>query len=427
MNYEKKIDKGQAFLTFTIAPADYKKDVEAAAVRLSERAAIKGFRPGKAPYEMVKQQLGELRIMEEAAERVIQHAYFEAVKAEKLAAIGMPQVAIQKMAPGNDFVFTATVALLPEVKLPDLKKIKIDVKEVKVGDADVDKVLEDLRKMQPKETPKAGAAAKEDKLVIDMDMFLDKIPVEGGQAKGHQVYLSEPHYIPGLAEKLIGLKKDDAKEFTLKFPKEHYQKHLANKDVDIKVKVNEVYTIEYATLDDEFAKAVGQESLAKLKELLTTNIAREAESKEKERQDVAILDQLIEKTTFGEIPAVLIDSEKHKMFNELKYDLDRRGIPMEQYLLDIKKKEDEIYADFTEQGTKRAKAALISRQFATDNAITVDKAAMDAELAAIRQSYAGDTTVEENLKRPEVLDTIEATIQNRKVLALLKEKITNQK
>ncbi len=427
MQYDKKEEKSQVILTITIKPADYAKDLEIAAVRMSERAAIKGFRPGKAPYEMVKQQLGEQNIMQEAAERIVQRSYFEAVKTEKLATVGMPQITIQKMAPGNDFVFEAKVALLPSVKLPDLSKIKIEKKEVKTGDTEVNKVLEDLRKMQPKETVKAGAATKEDKMVVDLDMFIDNVAVEGGQAKNHQIYLNEPHYIPGLAEEIVGLKKDDTKDFKLVFPKDHYQKHLAGQKVDFKVKVNEVFALEFAKLDDEFAKSVGQESMTQLKELLLSNLSKEADKKEMERQEIAILDQMIEKTTFGEIPQILIDSEKQKMFNELKYDLDRRGISMDQYMLDIKKTEEQIFKDFDEQGTKRAKAALISRQIAKDNNITVDKDDMDKELADIKAAYPDDANVEENIKRPEVLDTIAATIQNRKVLAHLKEKVLGKK
>lgn len=428
MKYDvKKLDKSQVEITFTMTPAEYKKDVEQAAVRLSERAAIKGFRPGKAPYDIVKKQVGELKIMEEAMEGIVQRSFYEAVKTEKLETVGMPEVKVDKLAPGNDFVFKATVALLPEVTLPDVSKIKVEPKEIKVTDKDVEKVLTDLQKMQPKETVKEGASTKEDKVTVDMDMFIEKVPVEGGQAKNHQVYLNEPHYIPGFAEELIGLKKDDTKEFTLKFPAEHYQKHLAGKNVDIKVKVSDVHQVEYVPLDDAFAKAVGQESLAKLKELLTLNLTKEATSKEDQRQEIAILDELIEKTKFGELPQVLVDSEKRKMFHELKYDLDRRGVPMEQYLMDLKKTEEQIFIDFTEQATKRAKAALVSRQIALENKITVEKEDMDQELVSIKLAYPGDATVEENIKRPEILDSIASAIQNRKVLALLKEKIMGQK
>lgn len=424
MSYSvKKQAKSELEFVFTIKPDEYKKDVEAAAVRMSERAAIKGFRPGKAPYNIVKEQVGEINIMQEALEKIIQKHYFEAVKAEKAEVIGMPKIKVDKLAPGNDLVFTATAALLPKVKLPDLKTISVKSEPKKVGEADVAEALGHLQKMQPIEEPKTGAATKEDKVTIDMEMFIEKIPVEGGQAKNHQVYLSEAHYIPGLAEQLVGLKKDETKEFTLPFPKEHYQKHLAGKKVDFKIKVNEVFTLKYSDLDDEFAKKLGQENMEKLKTLLLANISREAEHKEEQRVEAAILEALIEKSTIEELPTVLVDSEKQKMFYELKHDLDRRGVSIEQYLIDIKKSQDQIFKDFEEGATKRAKAALISRQVAVENKIEIGKGDLEKEIKLIQEAYPGDKNVEENLKKPEVLDTVAATIQNKKVVQFLREKI----
>ncbi|MEK7625500.1 MAG: trigger factor [Patescibacteria group bacterium] len=423
----KKQEKSQLEFTFTVKPIEYQKDVEAAAVRMSERAAIKGFRPGKAPLEIIKEQLGELPIMEEALEKIVQKHYFEAVKTEKADVIGMPQIKIVKLAPGNDLEFTATAALLPKVKLPDLKSISVKSEPKKVGEADVAEALGHLQKMQPTEEVKAGGATKEDKVTIDMEMFIEKIPVEGGQAKNHQVYLSEAHYIPGLADQLVGLKKDEIKEFTLPFPKEHYQKHLAGKKVDFKIKVNEVFTLKYSELDDEFAKKLGQENMDKLKTLLLANISREAEHKEDQRVEAAILEAMIEKSTFEELPEVLVDSEKQKMFYELKHDLDRRGVSIEKYLEDIKKSQDQIFKDFEEGATKRAKAALISREVAAQNNIKVEKDDLDKEIKLIKEAYPGDKNVEENLKKPEVLDTVAATIQNKKVVDFLREKIMENK
>jgi trigger factor len=304
-----------------------------------------------------------------------------------------------------------------------LAEIKVETKPGEVGEKQVTDVLDSLRKMQPKEVAKTGAATKEDKMVINMEMFLDKIPVEGGQAPNHQVYLSEPHYIPGLAEKLVGLKPGEEKEFPLKFPVDHYQKHLAGKDIDFKIKVKDVFELQYADLNDEFAKKLGQESLTKLKEILLTNLTSEAELKESQRVDAGILEQMIEKATFDELPQILVDSEKRKMFYELKHDLENRGANFEDYLKSIKKSEEEIFNDFTEGGTKRAKAALISREVAKEYGIKVEKPDLDKELDIIKKAYPGDEKVEANLKKPEVIDTIAATIQNRKVVELLREKV----
>jgi len=419
----KNLPKSQAEFIITIAPADYAKDMEAAAARLSERAAVHGFRPGKAPYDIVKQQMGELKILEEAMQTIVEKNFFEAVQKEKIQTVGMPEITLEKMAPGNDFVFKAVVALLPTVKLPDLTKIKVSKKPVSVGDKEIDTVLEDLKKMQGKEVAKEGVAEKTDKVVVSMNMSIDKVPVEGGQAPNHQVYLNEPHYIPVFAEQLLGLKKADTKQFTLKFPDEHYQKHLAGKNVDFDVEVKDVFALDFPAIDDEFAKKLGQKDLTSLRGILHQNLSHEAEHKEEQRVEGEILEAIIAAAEFGELPEVLIRSEKQKMFNELKHELEQNGVDFAKYLKDLKKTEEEIYQDFTERGTTRVKAALISRQVALDNDIKVSEEEIKNEADMIRATYQGDPKIEEALKRHEVLDTLAMTVQNRKVVHFLKEQI----
>ena len=422
----KQLPKAEAELVITVTPAEYEKDMEAAALRLSERAAIHGFRPGKAPYNIVKEQLGEIKILEEAMQVIVEKNYFKAVTAEKLAVVGHPEISLEKMAPGNDFVFKAVVAIMPTVKLPDLATVKAERKKTEIEDKQIEEVLKELTKMQGKEVAKAGEATKEDKVVVSMNMFLDKVPVEGGQAPNHQVYLAEPHYIPGFAEQLLGVKKDENKKFSLKFPADHYQKHLAGKDIDFDVTVKDVFQLEYPTIDEEFAKKLGQKDLAALKAVLKNNLWHEAEHKEEQRVEGEILEKIIEKSEFSEIPEVLIRSEKQRMFNELKADLERSGIEMEKYLKDLKKTEEEIFTDFQERSLTRVKAALVSRQVAMDNSIKVEDKELEAEADLIRKNYAGDPKVEEALKRPEVLDTLAMTVQNRKVVQFLKEKIVGK-
>lgn len=428
MKYElKTLEKSQIELTITVEPADYKKDLANAALRISERAAIKGFRPGKAPYEMVKQQAGEIKIFEEAMQSMVEANFFAAVKKEKLDTVGMPQITIIKVAPGNDFVFKAAAALLPKIKLGDFTSVKIKHQAKTITDKDVDGVMNDLQKMQTKEILKSAAADKNDKVVINMEMFLDKVPMEGGQAPNHQVYLSEDYYIPGLAKQLVGLKKDDSKEFSLKFPQEHYQKHLAGKNVDFKIKVKDVFELQHPEINDEFAKTLGQENLEKLKNVLRDNLAQDAKQKDEQKVEIEILDQMIASSEFSDIPDVLINAEKNKIFHELKNSLANQGIEMEKYLKDVKKTEEEIYKDFTEQALRRVKAALVSRQVALENNIKAEKADVDEEIKMIKAAYPDNKNVEENLKKAEVLETLALTIQNRKVLQFLKDKILGTK
>ena len=423
----KKLEKSQIELTITVEPKEYEEDLKKAAQRISTRTNIKGFRPGKAPYEMVKEQIGEIKIMDEALQTIIEKSFYKTVGEEKIETIGMPQIAIEKMAPRNDLVFKATVALMPIVKLPDLNKIKLEKKDIKIEDKQIDEVLNNLGKMQAKEVIANRKATDKDKLVIDMDMFQDKVAVEGGQSKKHQIYLNEKHYIPGLEKELIGLGKDDKKEFTLKFPSEHYLKHLAGKDIDFKILVHDVYELQYPTVDDALAKVLGQPDLKTLKELLHKNLAREAGQKEEQRIEIEIFEKILKKAQINEVPEVVITAEKQKMLYELRHDLEQRGIEVDKYLKDLKKTEKEIFADFQEGALKRANSALISKQIAKDNSIAVSKEELDKEIELIKKTYPDNPQVEENIKRPEVLETIASTIQNKKVVAWLKEKILKKK
>jgi trigger factor len=428
MNHSvKKMPQSQVEITITVTPAEYEKHLINAAQRLSERNAIKGFRKGKVPYEIMKREAGEMAILDEALEKIIQESFFKVITEEKLDTIGMPEIKVEKIAPDNDVVYTAKVALLPNVKLADLSKIKVKREPKKVTEKDIDEVLENLTKMQAKEILKNGEATKEDKVVIDMDLLLENVPVEGGQAKDYQVYLSENHHIAGFADALVGLKKDDYKEFELPFPKDYYSKQLAGKKGLFKVRVKDVFERTFPEVNEEFAKALGQESVAKLRDLLKHNLEHEAEHKADEKAEIEIFDMLIEKTEFDEIPEVLIDAERKKMFYELKRDLERHNVSIEQYLMDIKKTEKEIFEDFKEQATKRAKAALVSRQVAKEQNISADEKEVDAEIEMMKGVYKDNPEYMENLKRPEVRDTIQNMVQNKKVIAFLKEKVMEGK
>lgn len=419
----KKLPKSLVEFTVTVPVEEYTPLLEKAAVRISNRIAISGFRKGHVPYDIIKREVGEASILQEAAEEIIQKTFFTAVGQEHVHTIGQPQIALEKVAPGNDFVYKATVASLPHVTIPDLSKISVEKKTKKVEMKDAEETINALRGMQAKEVIKSGAAEGTDKLVIDMDMFIDNVPMEGGQAKDYAVYLSEDHYIPGFNEQVQGLKKDDEKEFHLTFPKTHYQKMFAGKDVQFKVKVKDVFERQLPEANDEFAKALGRDTLAELKELILKNITAEAESKAEQQAEIEVLNAVIEKTEFEEIPELLIDSERQKMFYELKRDLDKNGVSIDQYLADIKKDEKSLFEEFRAQAEKRAQAALLSRSIAEEQKFEVGENEIDAEIELIKVHYKDDKEALDRLKTADVRYSIATMLQNKKVVAFLKEKV----
>lgn len=421
----KKTEAGTTELTVTVPPAEYQKQLDRAMKRISDRAAMKGFRPGKVPLDILKREVTDMAVLQEALETIVQETFYAAVIEEKLETIGMPKIEVEKLAPGNDVVYKATVALIPTVKLPDLKKISIKRKEKTVDDKQIADTLEAIRGMHATETSKSGPAEGTDKLVIDMDMYLDKVAVDGGTAKNYQVYLSEEHYIPGFNDQVKGLKKDEEKSFSLDFPAGHYQKMLAGKTVDFKVKVHDVLERQLPELSDDLAKKLGQESLETLKSLVRANLMEEGKKKADQQLEIELFDTLIADSTFDQIPDVLIDAERQKMFYELKQDLDRHGITIDQYLSDIKKKETDLFSDFKAQAEKRAKAALLSRQIAKEQSLSATPEEITAELDMMKQVYKDNEEFMERLNNPEVKDTIATMLQNRKVIEWLKKEVVD--
>lgn len=421
MSYKiEKLPKSSIELTFTVTPEEAEPFLRAAAERLSQQSSIPGFRPGKAPYEMIKQRVGEMAILEEALEHIVRKNYTEAVMAENLDTVGSPEINVEKLAPGNTINFKIKAALVPKIeKLADYKSAKIEKEKIEITDDKVEKVLDDLAKMQTKETIAERASTKADKVVVDMEMEQGGVIVEGGKSPNFQVYLNEKNYLPGLTDELVGLKAGEEKKFQLDFPKEHFQKNLAGKKVDIKIKVNGVYQLESPKIDDEFAKSVGQTDLAALKNTLRENIAHEAEHEQEHKIEQKIFDDLIANSRFADIPDILVNEEVNKMLQELEQNAASQGMKMEDYLASVKKDLGQLKLDFTPEAIRRVKAALIVREINSKENISITDAEIDRVIDEQAEKYKDNEDAKKQIFSPEYREYMATVLKNRKVLELL--------
>lgn len=435
MKIDKKIlPKSQIEITIELSPEELQPFLAAATEEMSKTKQIKGFRPGKAPYEIVVQNVGEMTIYQDAANDVIAKTYYDLLEQEKLDTAEQPKVEIIKLAPNNPFIFKATVSLLPKVELCDYTKIKVKaIPEIKIEDADVTKVLEDLRKMRAKEVLVDRPAQKDDKVELDFNTYLDNVPIEGGQAQKHWVIIGENHMIPGFEDALIGLKKDDEKEFELEFPKNYHEKRLACQKATFKVKIHAVYQIELPELNEDFASAMGMKDFENMKKNIAENLKRERENRETQKQELEIIEKLIEKCKFEELPECLITDETHKMMHELEDNVANQGMKLEDYLTHLKKTEAELRLDFVPDAIKRVKTALAIRAIAQQEKIEVTHDEIHAELDKILASYklnpayAGEVErIEQNLHSQETHHYISNIILNRKTLAKIKEAVIKE-
>lgn len=418
----KELAKSQKEVKVTVPPEELKPYMERAAAELSGKVKIEGFRPGKASYDIVAKRVGEMNILEEALPNVVRKQLVEIIEKEKLETVGEPSINVEKAAPGNEVVFTATLTLLPAVKkMADYKSIKIEAKDVVVKDEEVERVVGELRKMQSVEREVEREVQKGDKATVDMSMAIDNVTVEGGATKGHSIYLDEPYYIPGLNEQLLGMKKGERKVFKLTFPKDHFNKNLKGKEVEFTVDLKGVHQIENPEVDDNFAKRLGQESTEKLKEILRKNLQDEANIKETQRQEIAAIEELIKKSEVADLPDMLVTNETRKMIHELEHSVAGQGGEFGDYLKSINKTHDQLMLEFAPQAIQRVKSMILMREIAKrENLEPSDKEMLDEQLRLLNM-YADDPETQARIRSEDGEDYMRGMLKNRKVLAFIRE------
>jgi trigger factor len=419
----KNLPKSLLEITFELSVEEMQPYLEIASSLLQTEKPLNGFRTGKAPLSLALKTFGEMTVWERAAEEAIEKTYSQAVLENQWETIGSPQIDIIKLAPDNPFIFKATVPIIPEIKLADFRKIKVKKRKTNIEETKINKVLEDLRKMQAKEVVSSHPLKETGKVVVDMEIFLDGVPVEGGQAKNHAIYMDEDYYLPGLKEKLLGIKKNETREFKLSFPKNNFHKHLAGREADFKITAKEIYELEKPPLDDAFAQSLGQKTLFDLRVLLRRNLEEEQRQKDAEIFELEILEKAIENSRFGDLPEILINEEVIKMLHEFKDGIIRQGLDFEDYLQKIGKDIDQLKLDFAPEAVKRVKTALLLRQIAKEQKLQVTKEEIETEINRVLEIYKDDEKTQEKIRSPESQAWLENFLRNRKAINWLKETV----
>jgi trigger factor len=426
-----KLPKSQLELTFELEFNELKKFLEDAASEMTTEKPLTGFRPGKAPYDIVKQRLGETAILQKASNPIITKTYFDYIEAQGLETVDQPNIEVVKMAADNPFIFKATISLLPKIELVDFRTLSVKkIPGIKIEDAAVEKVITDLRKMRVKEALVDREVKTGDKVELNFETFIDTVAIPGGKAEKYPLVVGDKQMIEGFEENLIGMKKDQEKEFELSFPKKYHNEKIAGKKASFKVKVLSVFERQLPELNEEFAKGMGLPSVEKLRDQIKHNLEHEKEHEAEHKQDMEILTLIIEKSKFEDLPDVLINDETHKMLHELEDNLAQQGMNFKDYLNHVKKTEAEMRLDFTADAIKRVKTALAIRQIANNEKLTASEEEIDKEADLTLKSYklnpayAGDMArIEDSIKSPSGRRYLANVITNQKVIKMLRKEL----
>jgi trigger factor len=418
-----KQPKSTIRLNIELSTVDMQPYLDRAAETLSKQYKIEGFRPGKASVGIVTQKLGAQALWEEAAEQAVRKTFVDAVREHKLKTVGSPKITVHKLAADNPFVFHADVAVLPDVKLADYRSIKLKKDPVTVSPEKINQSIEDLRDMFAKETPVDRPAARGDKVEVDFELKRNGVPVEGGSSKNHPIIIGSGNFIPGFEDQLMGLKKGESKDFTLTFPKNYGNKQLAGQLGNFHVTVQAVFAVERPDVNDAFAKQAGKfntvaELRSKIEETLRQEAARDADA----AYERTLVEDIVKRSTYGDLPELVVNAEKDKMIHELREEVERRGgASWAEYLQGLKKSEDDLKKDFQSRAEHRVKAALLLRAVGQAEGITADQKDIDAEVQTAKKSYAQYPEFLKQIETEDYRDFVKVMLVNRKVIEKLKE------
>ena len=379
-----KLEHNMAKITIEVPVEEMAKAVNAAYLKNKNQISIPGFRKGKVPLAMVEKMYGKGVFLEDAANAVIPGAYDKAVKECEEEIVSTPTIDVVQLEPEKAFIFTAEVALKPEVELGKYKGVKIDKIETEVTEDEVNEAIDRERKNNAREITVEDRPIQDgDKATIDFEGFVDGVAFEGGKGTNYDLVIGSHSFIDNFEEQLIGKSIGDEVEVNVTFPESYQAEELAGKPAVFKVKVNGIKVDELPELDDEFASEVSEyETVAEYKKGLAETKEKNAkEAKEKAAIDAVIADAKMD------IPEAMIKTTQRQMMDEFAQRVSSQGLSFEQYLQFTGMTEDQMLEQIRPQAELRIKSRLVLEAIVAAEKIEATEEDFEQEIAKMAEMY----------------------------------------
>ncbi|WP_346355712.1 trigger factor [Azotosporobacter soli] len=383
-----KIDNHTVVFEVEVPAAELTKGMERAYQSLASKVNIPGFRKGKVPRNVLEKRIGKEAILDEAFELVATPAYNKALDEHKVEPVSRPSIEVVTLEADKDVVFKAKVTVKPEVQLGQYKGLTVSKTVEAVDEAEITKQIDALRERQSKLVVVEGATlADGDFAIIDFEGFVDGVAFPGGEGKGYPLQIGSNTFIPGFEEQLIGSKAGEAKEVKVTFPAEYHSEELAGKEAMFKVTVQDVKRKELPVLDDEFVKEASEfNTVEEMKEDLRSKMeAAAVEKADKDFKNEAIKQAVDNATT--DIPAVMVDARVDSMMEDLKSNLESRGMKLEHYLQFMSSSLEDLKGKYRESAEVNVKTDLTLDAIAKAEALEAGEADIKEELEEISKHY----------------------------------------
>ncbi len=382
------LEKNMAKLTIEVPAEEVEKALQAAYMKEKNKISVPGFRKGKVPRQMIEKMYGAGVFYEEAANILIQDNYAGAMEESGVDIVSRPTIEVTQIEAGKPFIFTAEVAVRPEVELGKYIGVQVTKIDTSVSDEEVAEALEKERTNNARTVSVTDRAVAEgDTAVIDFEGFVDGVAFEGGKGENHPLEIGSHSFIDTFEDQLVGKNAGDEVEVNVTFPAEYHAADLAGKPAVFKVKINEIKTKELPELNDEFAQDVSEfDTLEEYKADLKKNLETQKQNDAKRTKEDEAIGKIVDKSKM-DIPEAMIKTQCENMINEFAQRIAQSGLSMEQYMqfsgLTIEKLEEQVRPE----AETRIKSSLVLEQIAKEENIEVTEDDIKAEVEKMAKAY----------------------------------------
>ncbi len=419
----KKLSDTKVVLTIVVGRDELEVAEQVALKKLSRDVKVPGFRKGHVPLSVVAKNINPNALQEQTLDNALSKAVADAFTTESIQAIERPEVEVKKFVPGDTLEFTAEATVLPEVKLPDYKKLKSKRADVKVTDADTEDIISRMQENFVEKTEVKRAAKNGDEVVIDFVGKKDDVEFDGGKAENYSLKLGAGQFIPGFEEGVVGHKAGDSFDVELKFPKDYHVGDLAGQPVVFSVTLHAVNETTLPELTDEFAAKCGPfTSMGELR----ADILREVEEQKKREANEKFKDELVgelaDKVKVS-LPEVLVEDQIRSIEQDMQQNLSYRGVELESYLSTqgFKDKDDWMAKEVRPAAEKRVKAGLVLAELSKELKVDVSHDELSAQIDTLKQYYGKDAKTAKQFDNPDVHRDIANRLITDKTIAKLVE------
>ena len=382
------LEKNMAKLTIEVPASEFEKALQSAYNKQKKSISVPGFRKGKVPRQMVEKMYGPEIFYEDAANELIPTAYEEELKNCDLEIVSRPTVDIVQIKKGENFIFTAEVAVKPEVTLGEYKGMEVDKTSTRVTQKEVEaKIKEEAEKNARTVTVEGRPVQDGDEVILDFEGFVDGEAFEGGKGENYPLTIGSGSFIPGFEEQLVGAEAEKEVEVKVTFPEEYHAEELKGKDAVFKCTIHEIKEKQIPEIDDEFAAEVSEfDTLDEYKVDVKAKIKEQKENEGKQKKEDQAVEKAVANATM-EIPEAMIDEQVRQMVNEFAQNMQYQGISFEQYCQITGMTLEKIQEETRPQAVKRIETRLVLEAIAKAENIEVTEERLDEEIKKMAESY----------------------------------------